>query len=60
MNRNTVCSTPAEKVNKFRDIIVTTSWNYGIKHEEVGRYTPHLRLIRTKKVLLGQEISYKD
>jgi len=36
MNRNTVCSTPAEKVNKFRDIIVRTSWNYGIKHEEWG------------------------
>jgi hypothetical protein len=37
MKMVTVCSTPAEKVNKFRDIIVRTSWNYGIKHEEVGR-----------------------
>jgi hypothetical protein len=31
MKMVTVCSTPAEKVNKFRDIVVR------IKHEEVGR-----------------------
>jgi hypothetical protein len=37
MNRDIYSRTTAEKVNKFRDILKRTVWNYAIKHEKIGR-----------------------
>jgi hypothetical protein len=34
MNRDIYSRTTAEKVNKFRDILKRTVWNYAIKHEK--------------------------